>query len=103
MKMKFGNVHSSRWGVLGAVLAAFSSSFHVLAGKGTGAQIPRWMMPRRMYNPNGAQERARRMRQIAACTLRPCNGLVMRGYDGEELRADSHGYATVAGARVNMR
>jgi hypothetical protein len=61
------------------------------------------MMPRKAYTPNGAQERARRMRQIEACTLRPSNGLVFRQMDGTVIRANSHGYGTVSGVVINLR
>jgi hypothetical protein len=101
--MRFGNVHRSRWNVLATILAAFSTSFRVIAGKGTSSQIPRYMFPRKSYSPNGAQERARRERQIARGILRPSNGLVFRQLDGGELRADSHGYGTVMGVRTNLR
>ena len=101
--MRFGNLPKGRWAAMATMLMFFKSSFRLLAGGGTEVKIPRWMERRMSYAPNGAQERARRVRQIDAGTLRPSNGLVFRQLDGGELRANSHGYGMVMGIRTNLR
>jgi hypothetical protein len=89
--MRFGNVHKSNWGILAAILDSFKTSFRLTGGMGASVQIPSWMYPRKLYKPNGTQERARRMRQIESGYLTAYNGLIDDGAIRGVIKLNSHG------------